>query len=68
MPLYDYQCVDCNEREKMVAGIDDHVILCTKCGGLMLRLEGDLFTPYFAVPLLSIQENGDAEDTEKSGI
>jgi putative FmdB family regulatory protein len=46
MPIYDYQCVDCNEREKMIAGLDDHVTLCTKCGGLMLRLEGDLFTPF----------------------
>lgn len=66
MPLYDYQCVDCNDREKMAVDLDDHVALCNKCGGLMLRLEGDLFTPYFAVPILSIQENGN--DTEKPGI
>ena len=66
MPLYDSQCVDCNDREKTAAGLVDHVALCNKCGGLMLRLEGDLFTPYFAVPILSIQENGN--DTEKPGI
>jgi putative FmdB family regulatory protein len=68
MPLYDYQCVDCSAWEKMVAGLDDHVALCPQCGGLMLRLEGDLFTPYFALPILSVQEKGNAKDTEKSGV
>ncbi|MFA6269975.1 MAG: FmdB family zinc ribbon protein [Candidatus Paceibacterota bacterium] len=66
MPLYDYQCVDCSARDQMVAGLDDHVALCPQCGGLMLRLEGDLFTPFFALPFLSVQENVDAQDTEKS--
>jgi hypothetical protein len=30
-----------------VAGLDDHTALCTQCGGLMLRLEEDIFQPYF---------------------
>jgi putative FmdB family regulatory protein len=68
MPLYEYQCVDCSAREQMVAGLDDHVTLCLQCGGLMLRLEGDLFTPYFAAPILLVKEKGNAKDTEKSGV
>jgi len=43
MPLYEYQCVDCIEKDQRVAGIDDHTALCAKCGGLMLRLDEDVF-------------------------
>lgn len=51
MPIYDYQCVDCSEREQRVAGLDDHTALCVACGGLMLRLDVDVFQPYFeAIP------------------
>jgi putative FmdB family regulatory protein len=54
MPIYDYQCVDCGGRDQLVAGLDDHTALCTHCGGLMLRLDEDVFRPYF-------------EDTTKPG-
>jgi putative FmdB family regulatory protein len=47
MPMYEYQCVDCSQREVRVAGLDDHVALCVECGGLMLRLDEDLFQAYF---------------------
>ena len=43
MPLYEYQCVDCSAKDQRVAGIDDHTALCVKCGGLMLRLDEDVF-------------------------
>ena len=47
MPLYDYQCVDCGSQDQRVAGLDDHTAICVKCEGLMLRLDEDVFTPYF---------------------
>lgn len=47
MPIYDYQCVDCGDRDQRVAGLDDHTALCAQCGGLMLRLDEDVFLPYF---------------------
>lgn len=47
MPVYDYQCVDCGDRDSRVAGLDDHTARCAQCGGLMLRLDEDLFHPYF---------------------
>jgi putative FmdB family regulatory protein len=47
MPIYEYQCVDCSGRDQRVAGLDDHTALCTQCGGLMLRLDEDVFQPYF---------------------
>jgi putative FmdB family regulatory protein len=47
MPIYDYKCVDCGGQDQRVAGLDDHTALCTKCGGLMLRLDEDVFLPYF---------------------
>jgi len=47
MPNYDYQCVDCGDRDSRVAGLDDHTALCAQCGGLMLRLDEDVFHPYF---------------------
>jgi putative FmdB family regulatory protein len=47
MPIYEYQCVDCGGRDQRVAGLDDHTALCFPCGGLMLRLDEDVFQPYF---------------------
>jgi putative FmdB family regulatory protein len=47
MPLYDYQCVDCQSLDQRVAGLDDHTAICIQCGGLMLRLDEDVFQPYF---------------------
>jgi putative FmdB family regulatory protein len=47
MPIYQYQCVDCGSRDQRVAGLDDHTALCADCGGLMLRLDQDIFQPYF---------------------
>jgi len=47
MPIYEYQCVDCLDRDQRVAGLDDHAALCTQCGGLMLRLDEDIFLSYF---------------------
>jgi putative FmdB family regulatory protein len=47
MPLYEYQCVDCGSRDMRVAGVDDHTALCVQCGSLMLRLDEDVFQPYF---------------------
>jgi putative FmdB family regulatory protein len=46
LPIYEYQCVDCGGRDQRVAGLDDHTALCTQCGGLMLRLDEDIFQPY----------------------
>ena len=47
MPIYEYQCVDCGGRDQRVAGCDDHTALCAHCGGLMLRLDENLFKPNF---------------------
>ncbi|MFH1594892.1 MAG: FmdB family zinc ribbon protein [Pseudomonadota bacterium] len=47
MPIYEYQCVDCDGRDQRVAGLDDHTALCTQCSGMMLRLDEDVFQPYF---------------------
>jgi putative FmdB family regulatory protein len=47
MPIYEYRCVDCGGRDQRVAGFDDHTALCDHCGGLMLRLDDDVFRPYF---------------------
>lgn len=47
MPIYEYQCIDCGGRDQRVAGVDDHTAICADCGGLMLRLDEDVFQPYF---------------------
>ena len=46
MPIYDYHCVDCGGRDQRIAGLDDHTALCIQCGGLMLRLDEDVFQMY----------------------
>jgi putative FmdB family regulatory protein len=47
MPLYEYQCVDCGGQDQRIAGLDDHTAICVACEGLMLRLNEDVFEPYF---------------------
>jgi hypothetical protein len=47
MPSYEYRCVDCGGRDQRVAGCDDHTAICVDCGGLMLRLDENIFCPYF---------------------
>jgi putative FmdB family regulatory protein len=47
MPVYEYQCVDCGELDLRVAALDDQTAICTGCGSLMLRLDEDVFRPYF---------------------
>ncbi|AEB08231.1 hypothetical protein [Desulfobacca acetoxidans] len=47
MPAYLYKCVSCQVEEIRIGGLDDHVALCHDCGDLMLRLDYDLFAPYF---------------------
>jgi putative FmdB family regulatory protein len=52
MPIYQYQCTDenCGRKEPVIAGLDDALAICSRCGRLMRRLDDDLFTPYFEVP------------------
>jgi hypothetical protein len=47
MPAYHYQCVECQKREVRIGGVDDHLAICVCCGHLMLRLDHELFVPYF---------------------
>ena len=47
MPIYEYKCVDCGGQDQRVAGLDDHTAICVDCNGLMLRLNEDVFQPYF---------------------
>ncbi|MCK9378493.1 MAG: hypothetical protein M0P73_20430 [Syntrophobacterales bacterium] len=62
MPIYEYQCIDCSEREQRVAGLEDETALCASCGGLMLRQDdGDPFTPYFSVPISFKDRENDSE-------
>lgn len=37
MPAYEYTCSNCQAQEVRIAGIDDHTVLCDKCGQVMVR-------------------------------
>jgi len=69
MPVYQYQCTDknCGLKAAVIAGLDDAMAICSRCGGLMLRLDEDLFQPYFnnqdKLPKVSVA----AEDGEFLG-
>jgi hypothetical protein len=47
MPAYDYQCLYCGNCSLSLAGLNDHMTLCSLCGNLMLRSDDDLFWQYF---------------------
>lgn len=61
MPIYDYCCVDCGSRVRRVAGLQDITGLCCECGGLMLRLDEDIFQYYFASRLEDQEPSGQAK-------
>lgn len=48
MPLYRYQCCYCQTQETRIAGLDDYLAICHLCGQVMVRLDFDLFAPYYA--------------------
>jgi predicted nucleic acid-binding Zn ribbon protein len=52
MPVYQCQCTDknCGFQEPVIAGLDKSVAICSRCGGLMLRLDEALSTPYYETP------------------
>ena len=64
MPLYNYLCVDCGEEDPRIAGVDDYTALCVVCGGLMLRLDEDIWTPLWAEQ--ETQAVADAEGGENA--
>jgi hypothetical protein len=47
MPVYNYQCLYCGNCDLSLAGLNDHMTLCSQCGSLMLRLDDDFFWQYF---------------------
>jgi hypothetical protein len=47
MPIYDYQCLYCGNCDLRVAGLNDHMAICTQCGNLMIRWEEDFFWAFF---------------------
>ena len=58
MPAYTYKCIQCAVEEVRIAGLDDDTAICLACGDLMLRLDEDIFRPYFAGPDYDeVQEN-----------
>ena len=52
MPVYQFQCTDenCGRKAPVIAGLDDAMAICSRCGDLMLRLDEDPFTPYYETP------------------
>lgn len=50
MPAYEYQCISCLAKDFRIGGLDDKTALCMECGHLMLRLDQDIFRPYFDKP------------------
>ncbi len=47
MPFYAYKCIHCYAEEERLGGLDDDTALCLQCGNIMLRLDEDVFQPYF---------------------
>jgi hypothetical protein len=47
MPKYNYQCLYCGNCDLSLAGLNDHMALCSQCGNLMLRLDDNFFWQFF---------------------
>ena len=75
MPLYEYQCVQCNERIEIIQRLSDPPHSeCAKCGGEMKKLlsapaiqfkgSGWYKTDYAAKPSASTSTASDSSKTE----
>lgn len=51
MPAYEYTCTNCAQNEVRITGIDDHTVICDRCGQVMVRqMDVDaLLAPYAQV-------------------
>jgi putative FmdB family regulatory protein len=58
MPSYEYKCIHCGAEEERIGGLDDNTALCVDCGNLMLRLDEDVFRPYFEAAVEKRQIKG----------
>ena len=47
MPIFNYQCLYCDNRDLILASINDNMILCSQCGDLMIRLDNDFIWEFF---------------------
>lgn len=52
MPVYEYQCINCRTAEVRIGALDDNTAICVTCGDLMLRMDEDIFKPYFEEPVV----------------
>ena len=52
MPVYQCQCTDenCGRKAPVIAGLDDAMAICSRCGDLMLRLD-EAHSPLIMKPL-----------------
>ena len=66
MPIYFYRCLDCGSWDQRVAGLDDDTAMCTKCGGLMLRVVDNILRPYFE-EISYLLEEGLTEERLRAG-
>ena len=67
MPIYGYRCLDCGSWDQRVAGLDDDTAMCTKCGGLMLRVADNIWGPYFEETSDLLEEMVTAEELRPGG-
>jgi len=56
MPAYHYQCLYCGNCDLSLAGLNDHMTICSQCGSLMLRLDDDVFWQGFDKNHLQFEE------------
>ena len=47
MPIYNFLCLYCDNCDSRLAGRNDHMTICSRCGNLMLRLDDDFFWESF---------------------
>lgn len=47
MALLLFKCVDCQTTDERIGAPFETTAICHECGGLMLRLDEDIFAPFF---------------------
>jgi putative FmdB family regulatory protein len=78
MPIYEYQCKACNDREEVIQNFSDAPLTrCTKCGGEMKKLHsspaiqfkgsGFYKTDYASPSSKSDSSKGDSSKSESKG-
>ena len=68
MPVYNYKCLYCDNCDVSLAGLNDHMALCSQCGNVMVRLDNNCFWQFFDKNHFQLTQTADCPPAPTAGV